>query len=68
MIIRAILTKYTAMRNFLENMPGVVPLEYENIGVYMTDLLDAYMEWKTLWSQVNKSRKPRWSIHKKTVY
>lgn len=35
-------------------MPGVTPLDYDNTGIYMADLLDAYMEWKSLWSQVNK--------------
>lgn len=51
---RAVLTKYTAVRSFLEAMPGVNPLDYDNTGIYMADLLDAYMEWKSLWSQVNK--------------
>lgn len=50
----AVLTKYTAVRSFLEAMPGVTPLDYDNTGIYMADLLDAYMEWKSLWSQVNK--------------
>lgn len=50
----AVLTKYTAVRSFLEAIPGVTPLDYDNTGIYMADLLDAYMEWKSLWSQVNK--------------
>ena len=43
-LVRVVLTKYTAVRSWWEQMPGCVLLEYENTGVYMADLLDSYME------------------------
>ncbi|KAI5776497.1 hypothetical protein EDC01DRAFT_463456 [Geopyxis carbonaria] len=50
----AVLTKYTAVRSFHETMPGFSPLDYDNVGVYMSDLLDAYMDYKLLSRQINK--------------
>lgn len=53
--IAAVLTKYTTLRSFAEQMPGVVPLDYDNTVLYSGDLLDAYMEYKHLVKQLNLS-------------
>jgi hypothetical protein len=48
-----VLTKYTTLRSFLEQMPGVTPLDYDNTVLYSGDLLDAYMEYKHIVKQLN---------------
>lgn len=52
--IAAVLTKYTTLRSFLEQMPGIVPLDYDNTVLYSGDLLDAYMEYKHMVRQLNQ--------------
>src|ERR1700710_1617257 len=48
----AILTKYTALRSFVEQAGNFTPLEYENAGVYTSALLDAYMDYKNIWKTI----------------
>ncbi|TFK33522.1 hypothetical protein BDQ12DRAFT_615171 [Crucibulum laeve] len=48
----AILTKYSALRSFHEREVKGSPLEYENAGVYSSALLDAYMDYKILWRNI----------------
>ncbi|KAJ7483182.1 hypothetical protein FB451DRAFT_101262 [Mycena latifolia] len=44
----AILTKYTSLKGFREkDIPN-----YENSGVYASTLLDAYMEYKSIWHTI----------------
>ncbi|KAJ7132377.1 hypothetical protein C8R44DRAFT_773925 [Mycena epipterygia] len=44
----AILTKYTSLRSFYEKKIRGTPLNYDNVGVYTSALLDAYMEYKII--------------------
>jgi hypothetical protein len=48
----AILTKYTSLRSFYEQSLKGSPLDYENAGVYSSALLDAYMEYKSIWREL----------------
>ncbi|KAH8597449.1 hypothetical protein B0O99DRAFT_739487 [Bisporella sp. PMI_857] len=48
----AILTKYTALRSFVEQAGNFTPLDYENAGVYTSALLDAYMDYKNIWKLI----------------
>ncbi|CAO2650018.1 Nn.00g013100.m01.CDS01 [Neocucurbitaria sp. VM-36] len=48
----AILTKYTALKSFHEQMGFFSPLDYENAGIYTAALLDAYMDYKSIWKQI----------------
>ncbi|KKY14619.1 hypothetical protein UCRPC4_g06666 [Phaeomoniella chlamydospora] len=48
----AILTKYTGLRSFYEQSIKGSPLDYENAGVYSSALLDAYMDYKLLWKNI----------------
>ncbi|TFK33588.1 hypothetical protein BDQ12DRAFT_614940 [Crucibulum laeve] len=48
----AILTKYSALRNFHEREIKGSPLEYENVGMYSSTLLDAYMDYKIIWRNI----------------
>ena len=48
----AILTKYTALRSFQEQAGPCSPLDYEIAGVYTSALLEAYMDYKYIWRQV----------------
>lgn len=48
----AILTKYTSLRSFYEQSLKGSPLDYENAGVYSSALLDAYMEYKSIWKEL----------------
>ena len=48
----AILTKYTTLRSFQEQAGHFSPLEYENAGVYTSALLDAYMDYKNIWKNI----------------
>lgn len=54
----AVLTKYTAVRSFYENMPGVIPLDYSGTGVCVGDLLEAYMEYQYLYRRLGNSTPP----------
>ncbi|KAF8245985.1 hypothetical protein K440DRAFT_662481 [Wilcoxina mikolae CBS 423.85] len=51
--IAAVLSKYTSLRSFHEQMPGIVPLDYDNVVLYHTYLLEAYMEYKHIVKQLN---------------
>ena len=48
----AVLTKYTSLRSFYEQTIEGSPLDYENAGVYTSALLDAYLEYKTIWTDI----------------
>lgn len=48
----AILTKYSNLRSFYDKPHDFSPLDYENAGVYTFALLDAYMDYKVLWKNV----------------
>lgn len=50
----AILTKYTSLRSFHEATNRGSPLDYENAGIYTSSLLDAYMDYKYIWSQIQE--------------
>jgi len=56
--IAAVLTRYTTLRTFVEQMPGITPLDYDNTVLYSGDLLDAYMEYKHFVKQLNLSPPP----------
>ena len=51
----AVLTKYTSLRSFVESQRNISPLCYDNVGVYTADLLDAYMDYKLRWKDLNLS-------------
>ncbi|KAF7349013.1 hypothetical protein MVEN_01422400 [Mycena venus] len=48
----AILTKYTSLKSFHEKTLKGSPLDYENAGVYSSALLDAYMDFKVMWRNI----------------
>ncbi|MCJ1398739.1 hypothetical protein MMC11_001940 [Xylographa trunciseda] len=48
----AVLTKYTSLRSFYEQTVQGSPLDYENAGVYTSALLDAYLEYKAIWTDI----------------
>lgn len=48
----AILTKYSSLRSFYEKNLHGSPLDYENAGVYSSALLDAYMDYKSVWKEL----------------
>ncbi|KAF5024855.1 hypothetical protein F66182_3094 [Fusarium sp. NRRL 66182] len=48
----AILTKYSSLRSFYEKSLHGSPLDYENAGVYSSALLDAYMDYKAAWKEL----------------
>ena len=48
----AILTKYTSLRSFYEQEVVGGPLDYENAGVYTSALLDAYLDYKSIWTDI----------------
>jgi hypothetical protein len=50
-----VLSKYTSLRSFHEQMPSIVPLDYDNVVLYHTYLLEAYMEYKYIVKQLNQS-------------
>ncbi|KAJ6606117.1 hypothetical protein DFH09DRAFT_896390 [Mycena vulgaris] len=54
MRINAILTKYTSLKNFYEKSIHGSPLDYENAGVYSSALLDAYMDYKVMWRNIQQ--------------
>ncbi|KAF7328408.1 hypothetical protein MVEN_02556500 [Mycena venus] len=51
----AILTKYTALKSFYETSVRGTPLQYENAGVYSSALLDAYMDYKVMWRDIQQA-------------
>jgi hypothetical protein len=48
----AILTKYSNLMSFIKFGVAFNPLSYENAGVYTSDLLDDYMDYKVHWKTV----------------
>ncbi|KAF4334945.1 hypothetical protein FBEOM_11202 [Fusarium beomiforme] len=48
----AIITKYSSLRSFYEKSLYGSPLDYENAGVYASALLDAYMDYKSAWKEL----------------
>ncbi|KAF8212688.1 hypothetical protein K438DRAFT_1662231 [Mycena galopus ATCC 62051] len=51
----AILTKYTSLKSFYEQSIKGSPLDYENAGVYSSALLDAYMDYKVMWRNIQQA-------------
>jgi hypothetical protein len=45
-IYSAVLSKYSTLPSFLETMPGVIPPNYDNMGSYACELLDAYTDYQ----------------------
>ncbi|KAJ6538432.1 hypothetical protein DFH09DRAFT_930393 [Mycena vulgaris] len=56
MFTNAILTKYTSLKSFYEKTIHGSPLDYENAGVYSAALLDAYMDYKMMWRNIQQGR------------
>ncbi|KAI0339504.1 hypothetical protein BDW22DRAFT_1336068 [Trametopsis cervina] len=54
----AILTKYTSLKSFYSKKIKGTPLDYENAGVYSSALLDAYMDYKVMWRNIQTGRSP----------
>ncbi|CAK5273697.1 unnamed protein product [Mycena citricolor] len=52
----AILTKYTSLKSFYQKSIKGSPLDYENAGVYSSALLDAYMDYKVMWRNIQQAR------------
>jgi len=50
--IYAIVTKYTALRSFHAIKKKGTPLDYENAGVYTSELLDAFLDYRVMWKQL----------------
>ncbi|KAM0425738.1 hypothetical protein ACHAPT_008986 [Fusarium lateritium] len=48
----AILSKYTSLKSFLAVYKPASVLTYENAGVYTSALLDMYMDYKSIWKQI----------------
>ncbi|RTE82404.1 hypothetical protein BHE90_003036 [Fusarium euwallaceae] len=48
----AILRKYTTLKSFLAVYKPASVLTYENAGVYTGALLDMYMDYKSIWKQI----------------
>ncbi|KAF7343734.1 hypothetical protein MSAN_01954000 [Mycena sanguinolenta] len=57
----AILTKYTSLKSFYEQSIKGSPLDYENAGVYSSALLDAYMDYKVMWRDIQQAA---WDVDK----
>ncbi|EXJ61989.1 hypothetical protein A1O7_02421 [Cladophialophora yegresii CBS 114405] len=50
----AILTKYTALRGYLQWKPATLqPLDYEIANLYTSELLDVYMGYKRIWKDIH---------------
>ncbi|CVL12395.1 uncharacterized protein FPRN_03601 [Fusarium proliferatum] len=50
----AIITKYTSLRSYYRANVLGSPLDYENAGIYTNSLLDAYVDYKYIWSQIQE--------------
>ncbi|KAF7341749.1 hypothetical protein MSAN_02073700 [Mycena sanguinolenta] len=59
--IHAILTKYTSLKSFYQQSIQGTPLDYENAGVYSSALLDAYMDYKVMWRDIQQAA---WDVEK----
>ncbi|EPS38324.1 hypothetical protein H072_8001 [Dactylellina haptotyla CBS 200.50] len=51
----AVLTKYTALSSFHSRGYKYSPLQYENAGLYTNALLDAFMDYKSMWKQISQA-------------
>lgn len=51
----AILTKYTALRGYLEwkGLNNPLPLDYDLASLYTCELLDVYMGYKVIWDSIH---------------
>ncbi|KAJ7797131.1 hypothetical protein B0H13DRAFT_1674612 [Mycena leptocephala] len=63
----AILTKYTGLKSFHEKKLKGSPLDYENAGVYSSALLDAYMDFKVMWRNIQMGMLARLGSRTRTV-
>ncbi|KAJ7093719.1 hypothetical protein C8R44DRAFT_989861 [Mycena epipterygia] len=61
----AILTKYTGLKSFHEKTLKGSPLDYENAGVYSSALLDAYMDFKVMWRNIQMAA---WEVEQGQSY
>ncbi|KAF7344070.1 hypothetical protein MVEN_01696600 [Mycena venus] len=61
----AILTKYTSLKSFHEKTLKGSPLDYENAGVYSSALLDAYMDFKVMWRNIQMAA---WEVEQGQSY
>ncbi|CAI6331688.1 unnamed protein product [Periconia digitata] len=52
----AILTKYTALRGYLQWRASnpLQPLDYEVASLYTSELLDVYMGYKSIWKEIHE--------------
>jgi hypothetical protein len=51
----AILTKYDALRSFVEKKPAsYTPLQYENAQIYTNTLLDSFVSYKSLYKRLGE--------------
>ncbi|KAL7911420.1 hypothetical protein GGI35DRAFT_492688 [Trichoderma velutinum] len=48
----AILSKYASLKSFVKTYKPSSVLTYENAGVYTGALLDMYMDYKSIWKQI----------------
>lgn len=53
----AVLTKYESLRTYLNWKGGldISPLNYEIAALYTSELLDAYMGYKSIWTEIHKN-------------
>ncbi|KAJ7855663.1 hypothetical protein B0H13DRAFT_1641803 [Mycena leptocephala] len=61
----AILTKYTGLKSFHEKTLKGSPLDYENAGVYSSALLDAYLDFKVMWRNIQMAA---WEVEQGQSY
>jgi hypothetical protein len=48
----AILTKYSNLTTFIQSSNNFDTVSYDNVGVYTSDLLDDYMDYKVHWKNI----------------
>lgn len=57
MYTHAVLTKYTSLKSFYEKLPApkgaMVPLSYDNVGIYTAMLQDAFLDYKNLATDIH---------------
>ncbi|KAJ7195812.1 hypothetical protein GGX14DRAFT_674473, partial [Mycena pura] len=54
--MRTYANSYTSLKSFYEQSIKGSPLDYENAGVYSSALLDAYMDYKVMWRDIQQGR------------
>ncbi|CAK5273559.1 unnamed protein product [Mycena citricolor] len=50
----AMLAKYTSLKSFYMKSTRGLPLDYENAGVYSSVLLDAHIDYKVMWCNIQQ--------------